>query len=291
MKRIPILFSSLSVIAVVGACAPASQVTTRADTTPLSFQQSPELNSVEEQAVALNHMADQLVYRSTVQGAASGAIISCGVASLWGGARSCAVGAAAGGAAGGFLGRAFGKRDVDTRVELVSADALVKSIRGMNGQMDALQISLPELIAEQDAELSDMKMRRDVGALSQTEYEQGVFTISQSRARIAHALTLTEEQAKQANFNMQNVGEQGQDGLDWHLSATAQLAREANSARSMISPLELPVGAEIAPVLPKKPIAVQATAEPAIAPVTSDVVWTPAAGTELANVHRPGVLR
>ena len=236
--RYTALFSSLSVVAVVGACAPISQITTRADTNPLTFQSDATTAAIEDQAVALNRMADQLVRRSTMRGVASGAAVACGLAVVSAGsAQSCAVSAAAGAVAGGLIGRQVGENGVEARVELVSADAVVRSIRGMNNQMDAIEITLPELIAEQDAELTDLEMRRELSVISRSEYKKGVSAITDSRTRIAESLTLTVAQAEQANFNLQKAGEQGQDGLDWHLSATAQLAREADSARSLISPL------------------------------------------------------
>ena len=238
--RVVKLFSSLSVIAVLGACGTSGQDTTRDFSEPMSFQQpAAEIVLAEDQARMLNRMADQLVRRSTVRGAATGTVIGCGVAVVTAGnARGCAVSAASGGALGALFGRSKGQRDVDARVELISANELVRSIRGMNQQMDALEVSLPELLAEQDAELSDLEIRRDAGVLTVADYEAGVDTIRQSRARIAEALILTSEQSKQANFNMQKAAQDGQNGLDWHLSATAQLAREAESARSTISLLD-----------------------------------------------------
>ena len=240
MMRYSALFSSLSIVAVMGACAPISQITTRANTNPLTFQSNINSDAIEDQAVALNRMADQLVWRSTARGAVSGAAVACSLAAVSvGSPESCAVSAAAGMVAGGLIGRQTGEDGVEARVELVSADALVRSIRGMNGQMDAIEITLPELMAEQDAELADLDMRRELGVVSRSEYKKAVSAITDSRARIAESLTLTVAQAEQANFNLQKAGQQGQDGLDWHLSATAQLAREADSARSLISPLSL----------------------------------------------------
>lgn len=289
MKRISILLSSLSVVSVVGACAPTTQIATRAETAPLSFQQGPSLNAVEDQAVTLNLMADELVFRSTVEGGANAGIFACGIATLWNGAQSCAVGAAAGAATGGFFGRATDRRATDDPAEMVSAAALVQSIRGMNGQMDMLEVSLPDLLAQQDAELTDLELRRDVGSMSQAEYEQSVFAISQSRARIAHALTLTEEQAKQANYNMQIAGSQGQDGLGWHLSATAQLAREASSVRSLIAPLEIPF--PITESLPQVPPTARIDVVQSVEAPERPDVWSAPIGTDMVDLPRPGVLR
>lgn len=236
--RFATFLSPLAVVAVLGGCGAVRQDVTRSNADHLSFTQNADAVAIQEQANALNLMADQLVRRSTLRGAATGAVVSCGLAALSvGGAQSCVAGAAAGGAVGAVLGRAKGEREVAQRVELVSANALVRSIRGMNGQMTGLQLGLPELLAEQDAELADLQIRRAAGAISQKEYEASVRAIRESRATIAEALTLTVEQTEVASRNMTEAMQQGQSGLDWHLSATNQLAREAHSARSSISPL------------------------------------------------------
>lgn len=236
--RFPALLSSFAVAAVLGGCGVVPHGTTRSNVDPLSFAQTSDAGLIADQAVALNLMADQLVRRSTVRGAVTGAVVSCGLAAVSvGSVQSCVVGAAAGGAAGAAIGQAAGQRDVEQRVELVSANALVRSIRGMNGQMSALQSGLPELLAEQDAELVDLKTRRSVGAISRKQYEQGVANIRDSRAMIAEALSLTITKTELASANMAGLATQGQSGLDWHLSATNELAREAHSARARITPL------------------------------------------------------
>ncbi|MEP2892267.1 hypothetical protein [Tateyamaria sp.] len=236
--RIAALVSSLTVAVVLSGCGVVRQDVTRSNTDHLSFSQNADAVAIQEQANALNLMADQLVRRSTVRGAVTGAAVTCGLAALSvGSAQSCVVGAAAGGVAGAAVGRAKGEREVAQRVELVSANALVRSIRGMNGQMSAIELSLPELLAEQDAELADLQIRRATRAVTQKEYENGVRAIRESRATIAEALTLTIEQTEVASRNMTVAMQQGQLGLDWHLNAANQLGREAHSARSTISPI------------------------------------------------------
>lgn len=232
------LLSSISIVVLLGACSAPFEATTRSSADLLNFEQSSDAKLIEDQADALNRMADQLVRRSTVGAARTGALVTCGVAvATAGNPQSCVVGAAVGGVTGAVIGRAQGEAEVQNRVELVSADALVRSIRGMNSQMDALELGLPELLAEQNAEFRDLEIRRDVGAVTPKDYNRGVAAIQASRARIAEALTLTITQAEQARLNLQSATEQGQSGLEWHLGATAQLAQEAHSARSMISPL------------------------------------------------------
>lgn len=247
--------ASVSLVVLLGACSAPFEETTRSSNNLLSIEQTDDAKLIEDQADALNRMAEQLVRRSTVGAARTGALVTCGVAvATSGNAQSCVAGAAAGGLTGAVIGNAQGQTEVQNRIELVSADSLVRSIRGMNSQMDALELGLPEVLAEQNAEFRDLELRREVGAIEPQEYNQGVTAIRDSRARIAEALTLTITQAEQAQQNLQAAEAQGQSGLDWHMSATAQIAREAHSARSMISPLGSLTGAPLPTVSAAAPL-------------------------------------
>ena len=229
------LVSALSLAALSG-CAVTDQSTTRLDAPMLAVSEpSVDAALIEDQAQALNRMADDLVRRSTIKGAQTGALVGCGVAVVTSNASRCVTSAAAGGLAGAAIGHVKGKRTVAKQVELVSANALVRSIRGMNGQMRDIKLSLPELLEEQDAELSDLKMRREAGALSEADYSSGVAAIRESRATIAHALSATIEQSKIARANLEDASQRGQSGLEWHLGATSALERDATSARSRIT--------------------------------------------------------
>ncbi|MEL6450325.1 MAG: hypothetical protein AAFQ19_03625 [Pseudomonadota bacterium] len=230
-------FPALLIAVLTAACAPVSPSVTRGDAMMLQPPQR-DLNAavIADQAQALRKMANDLVYRSTLRGAATGALVGCGLVVVAAShAKNCVAGAAVGGLAGAAVGHAQGQREVAKRVELVSANALVRSIRGMNAQMDALQLSLPALLAEQDAEIADLQMRRDSGALSEAAYAASMENIRQSRALIAAHLSDTVTQAELAQGNLQEASQRGQTGLDWHLGATGELMREAQSARSSIS--------------------------------------------------------
>ncbi|MEO0401598.1 MAG: hypothetical protein AAF214_04415 [Pseudomonadota bacterium] len=242
-KRIfPLFF-----ITVLGGCAYDVQETSRLDVTLIGFSEQrgpstePKIAEVENvdavvQADALNALAADLVRRSTVRGAVQGAAVGCGLAVVTGGnAKSCATGIAAGGLVGGVAGKAKGKRDVARRVELVSASALVRSLRDMNDQIEVLDLSLTDLLDEQDAELAALKVRREMGVVTDVDYAAGVDNIRQSRALIAEALTGTINRAEAAHANLEQATQQGQTGLHWHTSATSQVARDAYSARSRIT--------------------------------------------------------
>ena len=228
MKRIPILFSSLSMMAILGACAPANEITTRAELDPLGFREDPNATAIEIQADALQQMANQLAQDSALPRAYNSALVSCGVAIF---APAKATGCKLGGERRAMFGR-------DRGVELVPAVALVDNIQDISGQLDAVETGLPELIAQQDAELTDLNARRDAGVVSVSAFNAEVAAINQIRTRLDAARALTATQAEQANFNIQTASQRGQAGLDWHLSATAELAREAEIARAQLGLLE-----------------------------------------------------
>ena len=228
MKRIPILFSSLSMMAILGACAPANEITTRAELDPLGFREDPNATAIEIQADALQQMTNQLAQDSALPRAYNSALVSCGVAIF---APAKATGCKLGGERRAMFGR-------DRGVELVPAVALVDNIQDISGQLDAVETGLPELIAQQDAELTDLNARRDAGVVSESAFNAEVAAINQIRTRLDAALALTATQAEQANFNIQTASQRGQAGLDWHLSATAELAREAEIARAQLGLLE-----------------------------------------------------
>ncbi|MBY5933650.1 hypothetical protein KUV51_11620 [Tateyamaria omphalii] len=218
-----------------GCAAPMTDAVTRLDNT-MAFAASVDREELQHQADALSRMARDLERRSRIKGAVTGAAVGCGLVLVSGSnAGKCVTGAAAGGAIGAVVGHHAGQRQVQKRVDLVSANALVRSLRGMTDQMDAITVSLPELLREQDAELADLAMRRDAGALSDAEYEAGVDAIRLSRAELAAALSASEDTARRARANMDEAAQQGQTGLDWHMLTTDALVREAHSARSSIN--------------------------------------------------------
>ncbi|MEX0311235.1 MAG: hypothetical protein AB3N17_13440 [Tateyamaria sp.] len=225
------------VFASLGACSAPNEMPTRLSTDVLAFAAT-DSEAVKQQADALDRMARELLRKSTAKGAVRGALFGCGLAAVSASnARGCVAGAAAGGLTGAAFGRAAGQKEVERRVEIVSPNALVRSIRGMNDHLDELTLSLPDLLAEQDAELLDLDMRRDSGAIDADAYARAVANIRQSRADIADALTASAENVTAAQGNLEAAQAQGQNGLDWHINAAGHLAQDVASARSHISPL------------------------------------------------------
>lgn len=203
-------------------------------TTPLTAaDQSAELI---EQAATLDRMMADIVRNSTAKGAMIGAAVGCGVALVASSnAASCVTRAAAGGLVGAVAGNKAGNRDGVRRVEIVSVNALSRNIRRTNDQMDDIHISLRDTLARQEIELADLRNQRDAGQVSAAAYNAHVATIKRDRAELAHALTLSFKQAKAATAHLQEAAAKGQTGLEWHMSATSQLTRDIESARSQIT--------------------------------------------------------
>jgi hypothetical protein len=193
-------------------------------------------NLVSQQANALNDLSHFILRASKIKCMKVGAAVGCGLALVSAGnARRCVVGALAGGAAGAIAGRQTGKRQIAKRVELVNPNQLVRSIRKTNDTMETLTGSLPQLLAAQDRELDALSLKRDMGTLSQADYEKRYSEIKSSRADLAQSLTLSSKQANLAGDNLEHAASQGQTGLEWHFGAAQNIAEQAESARSSIS--------------------------------------------------------
>lgn len=191
---------------------------------------------MQEQTAALGSMTRDIIRKSTVKGAAIGAVAGCGLVLLSASnAKNCVTGALAGGAIGAVAGAANGKKQAAKRVELVSPSALVRSISKADDRMDVVSRDLPTLLTQQDAELKLLNAKLKNGEVSEKQYTHRFEVIKANRAQLAEALSLSAAQANEAHRNLQNAKAQGQTGLDWHIYSTKNLAQEATSARSAIS--------------------------------------------------------
>lgn len=191
---------------------------------------------LRQQADALQGMTQDIVRKSTAKGAMIGALAGCGLIVLSASnAKNCVSGAVVGGAVGALAGHEAGKKDATRRVRLVNPNALVRSIGKASDQLENVSTDLPQLLEAQDQELAKLKREVERGDASSTVYAARSEQIRANRAQLAEALSLSAQQAEEAHRNLQAAQSQGQTGLDWHLSATKEMAREATSARSSIS--------------------------------------------------------
>ncbi|WP_420010895.1 hypothetical protein [Tateyamaria sp.] len=231
---------SLIAIAALAGCAEFPQrpdAATRLDTSPLVFQnRAQDAAYLTEQADTLKQMAQYVQRKSTLRGAAAGAVIGCGLGVLTAnGAERCLIGAAAGGLVGAAAGNKAGQRDVTRRLDAATPDMLMRSLRTTQDHMDRMNLSLPQVLAQQDAELAQLQTAHEKGEINQAAYDDGINSIRQSRADIAEALTMSEKQVRASRANIQNAVDKGQTGLDWHLKATQALQDDVYSARSGIT--------------------------------------------------------
>ncbi len=232
---------AISLIALsLSACAQtrtSASDPTRLDLTPLGFAStSLQSDSLAEQAQALDAQAARIVHASALRGAAVGAAIGCGLGVMSSsGAAQCLGGAAIGAVGGAAIGRKSGQRAVARRVALVSPNALVTNLRKADDTLSELSQDLPAVLAAQDAELTELALAFAANRISADTHDKRINRIKQDRAALAQSLDLTAAQARKATRNLQAAQAAGQTGLDWHIRASENLARQTTSARSSIS--------------------------------------------------------
>lgn len=233
------LFPLVIAIAVSGCTAPnvGAGDWTAQKVSPLSFQDGFQDETIMvEQARALDELMQDIVRSSTIKHAAVGAAVGCGLVVVAGSnAAGCAKAAAAGGLVGAISGNISGKRKVNQRVELVSANALVRSIRKSNDKLGQVNENLPAMLARQDDEVKTLKDLKASGSIDTKVYQMRLAAIRENRAKLAQALLLSSQQASTAKDNLHEAASQGQSGLEWHINAIDRMERETLSARSLIS--------------------------------------------------------
>ena len=225
---------------VLSGCVPASNEpmfsSRGGGVTKISTMNATNEAHLQAQTAALGNMTRDIIRKSTMKGAAIGAVAGCGLVLLSASnAKNCVTGALTGGAVGAIAGAASGKKQAAKRIELVSPSALVRSISKADDRMDVVSRDLPGLLAQQDSELQLLNGKMKNGEITQAQYTHRYEVIKANRAQLAEALSLSAAQANEAHNNLQNAKAQGQTGLEWHLHSTKKLAREATSARSAIS--------------------------------------------------------
>ena len=234
--------TALTVIAVsfLTACADTSVSRHDIENGPVSLlsftDNSQQENAVSQQANALNDLSHDILRASTIKGMKVGAAVGCGLAVVSAGnAQRCVVGALPGGAVGAIVGRQTGNRQIAKRIELVNPNQLVRSIRKTNDTMETITGSPPQLLAAQDRELDALSLKRDLGTLSQADYDTRYIEIKTNRVNLAQSLTLSAKQATLAGDNLEHAASQGQTGLEWHFRAAQNIAEKAESVRSSIT--------------------------------------------------------
>lgn len=231
------LLLSIAALTLTACAQTVPQAPTRLETNPLGFHGSVlASDGMTEQARALNAHANAIVRASTLKGAVIGAAVGCGLSVLSASsAGNCITSAAVGAAGGAVIGNIAGKKDVKRRVTLASPNALVRNLRKANDNLASIQTSLPDLLAAQDAELNRLSLSFAAGQVSKQAHDTRVKAIRDDRAKLAEALLMTAQQSQKAATNLRAAAQAGHSGLDWHISATDQLARDSLSSRSSIN--------------------------------------------------------
>lgn len=234
MRIVTCQLCALALVAVT-ACAPARDVpSSRSDTPVMSFADQSQHGDAQSDALAA--LSKRIVVQTTLKGAALGAAVGCGLVVVSAGnAHNCVLGAATGAAGGAIIGYAVGEKKVARQIDSISPSAVVRTLRKTNAQMALVQSSLPHRLAAQDEVLARNDLQRAAGSISAAEHARIRAEIKAERSAIAAALIETETNASTAAQNLRVARDEGQGGLDWHISAAEALARDASSARSDIS--------------------------------------------------------
>ncbi|CUH79520.1 hypothetical protein [Tropicibacter naphthalenivorans] len=226
-------------VAVTSGCSTLTPSVTRTDTAALTATQvAPGQRDAQmlKQTAALEAATRDLVRKSTVQGAAIGAVAGCGLAAVTGaGKNQCLGGALAGGVVGAVVGNARGKAQVEKRVEIVSLSRVMPSLRDADAQMSLVGQNLPQMLAAQDAEIAALDSQLATGQITRAAHAARVGEIREVRETIAASLDLSAEQAREAHNALKGADAQGQDGLAWYLFKAQKLEKQAVSARGAIS--------------------------------------------------------
>ncbi|WP_341199097.1 hypothetical protein [Lentibacter algarum] len=230
--------TALSVFALtaLSACGSIHESPTRSQATPMAFAASSQYAEIDAQAASLNRMADELVRKSTGKGAVIGASLGCGLGLISASsAQKCVTGAVAGGVVGAVVGHEHGKRKVAARVAQVSKQELSNTLLDAGKQLSEIKQTLPQVLAQQNAELARLKQQKAANALSQEEYDTRFNAIRDARAALAAALSESADKARVSADNLGTAASQGQSGLMWHIGEAKRLEDDSMSTRSQIT--------------------------------------------------------
>ena len=230
--------TALSVLALtaLSACGSIPESPTRSQATPMAFAASSQYAEIDAQAASLNRMADELVRKSTGKGAVIGASLGWGLGLISASsAQKCVTGAVAGGVVGAVVGHEHGKRKVAARVAQVSKQELSNTLLDAGKQLSEIKQTLPQVLAQQNAELARLKQQKAANALSQEEYDARFNAIRDARAALAAALSESADKARVSADNLGTAASQGQSGLMWHIGEAKRLEDDSMSTRSQIT--------------------------------------------------------
>lgn len=234
-SKIIALFIATSAVAGCGSVTP---MVSRNSVEPVAMEQVGSMNAgrVVARAQELEAMSREILRRTTLQGAAIGAVAGCGLAAVTGsGTSKCVTGALAGGAVGAVAGNAVGQAQVKQRVEIVELSRVMPAVRDAGAKMELMQSDLPALLAAQKAEVAALDAGLADGSVTIEEHAARLSEMRDTRKQLAEALSLTAAQASQAHAALKSAEDQGQTGLAWYLLRIQNLEKKAVSARGTIS--------------------------------------------------------
>lgn len=144
---------------------------------------------LEQQVSGLTEVSRDIVVTNTLQAAAFGAAAGCGLALLFGGeGKDCLIGGAAGGVIGGVAGNQVGQQAAAANAEMVRQDQIISNLRGVNAQLDTVEVNLRNVIASQNAEMSSLRGQLASQEVSRASYDARMAAIASNRRTVAQGL-------------------------------------------------------------------------------------------------------
>lgn len=239
MRFKPVFIACLAVLALAG-CSDEMKVD-RAARFPdvLGFASSKPVSEeivLTQQAEAFRDITADLKKRSTIKGAAVGALSGCGFSLVAGaGKGSCLQAAAKGAAIGGAMGFASGAREEKKLVQMIPLNQTLPLVKRAGTTAGTLARDMQAILVSQEVELGLLRSDLAAGKIPQAHYDTRVAEIRTLRAGMAKALSKAAENVAATRRSFEGAQEQGQDGLAWYLHALGLIEQDTISARDDIS--------------------------------------------------------
>lgn len=191
--------------------------------------------ALEKEARSLTQQSRDIIVRNTVQGAAVGAAVGCGLMLLMGGgADDCLVGAAAGGAIGGVGGNAAGRTAAQANKDILQRDAILGNLRNTTKRLSGVESRLNGVLRAQDSELRSLRRQLSSGQVTESAYTARARAINSNRSAVQAALQRSENNMGNTVNEINKARAGGQSGLSSLRSAATSSKSRMARARQRI---------------------------------------------------------
>ncbi|MEM6594127.1 MAG: hypothetical protein AAF672_05005 [Pseudomonadota bacterium] len=186
---------------------------------------------LEQDIRSLNQQTRDIITKNTIQGAAAGAALGCGVALIFGGnSNDCVRGAVAGGVVGGVAGNQVGRKAAKVNQELVKQRETIAKLSGINKRLGGIEANLRSVVRSQNAEIASLRRQVNAKQISPSQFNARVNAIKSNRQNIRNGLVKAENNVSQSQAELVKLERQGGKPL-------TQTKRAASSTKSRLTRL------------------------------------------------------